>query len=279
MNTFKSAVLLSSLLFLTLAASGQTFKRTTYKTDSLDFGMGGTVTVVGAVNGSITVEGWQNAQLEIVAEILNESSSESNLNVMDSINGFILDEGFGHVTINTVAVNDKNALKRLGKKVSKDVATSPFRINYTIRVPRYTDLNVNGGTGDFLLSGVDGTLKINFGKTSARMSLVGGAVMATFGEGSVDVTIPSRAWRGRFADIQLSNGRLNLLLPPVFDAEVEASVIRNGTVSNNHPQLKPRARSSFTEKSVSGKIGNGGVQLRLTVGDGAITIGESTNPN
>ena len=106
------------------------------------------------------------------------------------------------------------------------------------------------------------------------MSLVGGALLATFGEGEVNVSIPSRGWRGRFADIQLASGKLNLMLPPTFDAEVNASVLRTGTVTNGYAPLKPKPRSSFSEKSVVGKTGNGGVELRMTVGDGSVTIGE-----
>ena len=262
------------VIIVPVTVSAQTLKRTTFKSDSLDFGMGGTVTIVGAVNGSISIEGWQNARIEIEAEIENEASSANDLDKMSTINGFSLDESLGHVRINAVGVDDKAALKKLGLKVSKEVAASPYRINFKIKVPRFTDLNINGGNGDFKLRDVDGTIKINFAKTNADLSLAGGAMMATFGEGNVNVTIPTRGWRGRFADVQLASGKLNLSLPPVFDAEVNASILREGSVENAYEPLKPKPRSSFTEKSVVGKTGNGGVELRLTVGDGSVRISQ-----
>lgn len=257
-----------------LHAQAQTLKRTTFKSDRLDFGMGGTVSLTGAANGSISVEGWQKAEIEITAEIENQAGSASDLDAMSAINGFVLDEGFGHVRIESVGVDNKAMLKRIGRKVSKELAASPYRINYKIRVPRFADLNISGGSGDFVLRDVDGTIRITFAKTNADLSLAGGAVMATFGEGAVDVTIPSRGWRGRFADIQLASGRLNLMLPPAFDGEVNAEVIKTGSVENRYEGLKPRPRSPFTPRSVAGKAGNGGVEIRLTVGDGTVTIAD-----
>lgn len=274
MNNLIKSVLVAMILIAPSAASAQTFKRTTFKADKLDFGMGGTVTLVGAARGSITVEGWQNAQIEIQAEIENEAANAADLEKMAAINGFALDEAFGHIRINSVGVDDKALLKKLGLKVSKEVAASPYRINYKIKVPRFTDLNINGGEGAFILRDVDGTIRINFAKTDADLSLAGGAILATFGEGNVNITIPTRGWRGRFADVQLASGKLNLSLPPVFDAEVNASILREGSVENAYEPLKPKPRSSFTEKSVVGKTGNGGVELRLTVGDGSVRISQ-----
>lgn len=269
-------IFLASLLVLTpVAVSSQTFKRTTYKTDKLDFGMGGTVTIIGAQTGSIEIEGWQDNQIEVTAEIINIATSSANLEAMDAVNGFILDAGLGSATVTTVGVNDKNVLKKIGKKVSKEVAASEFRINYKIKVPRYADLNINGGVGDFTLNGVDGTVKVNFAKVNARVVPSGGVVLATFGDGNVEVEIPMRGWRGRFADIQLATGRLNLVLPMVFDAEIEAQILRTGSILNSYAALKPPPRSAFTEKSVIGKTGNGGVKLKLTLGDGTLTISET----
>ena len=54
-------------------------KRTAYKTDRFDFGVGGTVSISGAPNGSIRVEGWNNNEIEISAEIELNAATEADL--------------------------------------------------------------------------------------------------------------------------------------------------------------------------------------------------------
>ncbi len=255
------------------AVSAQSLKRTTFKTDRLDFGMGGTVSLVGAPRGSVTIEGWQRNEVEISAEVENEARTAAALDAMAVINGFVLDEGLGHIRINAVGTDDKALMKRLKHKVPKEAGA--YRISFTIRVPRFTDLDINGGEGAFSLRDVDGTIKVNFAKSDSRIALAGGIFFGTFGEGDVRVSVPTRSWRGRLADVQLAKGRLSLVLPRVFDAEVSADVLRTGKVENMYEPLKPRPRTAFTEKSVVGKAGNGGVSLKMTVGDGLITISES----
>jgi hypothetical protein len=132
---------------------------------------------------------------------------------------------------------------------------------------------VTGGDGDFFVSGVDGNMRINFVKGNAKMSIDGGAIQAVFGAGDVDVTIPSRAWRGRFADISLTTGNMNVFLPPGINSQFDAAVLRTGAIVNNFTELKPRTRNDkFTDKSIVAKVGIGGVPIKFTVGDGNLNI-------
>jgi hypothetical protein len=260
------------------AQTDKLIKRTTYKSDTLDFGMGGTVTVVGAPKGSIEIEGWQKNQLEVSAEIEIEAGSEADLTRLSEVNGFVLDESFGHVRITSVGTNDKEYMRRIDKKFPKHLIGVPFRVNYKIKVPRYTDLNINGGIGDLILAGVDGEIKISFRSTNAKMTLIGGSVNATFGDGTVDLSILSRSWRGRFADIQLASGTMNVNLPLSFDADIEATILQSGKIENSLAALKPKPRTKFTDTLVAGKVGSGGVALTFTVGNGAVNLSELKKP-
>jgi hypothetical protein len=71
------------ILVLTSASFAQTakplIKRTTYKNDKMDFGFGGTITIVGAPVGSITVEGWQKNEVEVSADIEVQAGNEADL--------------------------------------------------------------------------------------------------------------------------------------------------------------------------------------------------------
>ena len=266
-----------SILLFSLPVFTQTktlLKRTTYKTENIDFGAGGTVSVMGAPNGSISVEGWSKNQVEISADIEVQAETEADLALLAQINTFVLDENFGHITIQSVGTYDKKYLKSVAKKLPKNLLAMPFRIDYRIKVPSYCDLEINGGHGDLTLSKVEGTMRINVLETNAKLNLIGGTIIATFGSGTVDVSIPTRTWRGRSSDIQLANGTMNVWLPPNLSAEIDAKVLRNGQIENSYNTLKPRERTKFTAKLIAAKAGNGGANLSFTVGDGTLKLSE-----
>jgi hypothetical protein len=260
------------------AQTGQLLKKTTFKTDVIDFGPGGTISVTGAPKGSISIEGWNKPEIEISAEIEIQAATEADLALLAAINTFVIDQGFNHTRIVSVGTFDKDYMKRTAKKFPKALLALPFKIDFKIKVPRFCDLNITGGDGDFLLAGVDGEIFVKYLNSNAKLNLIGGSLQATFGGGTVDVTIPTRSWRGRFTDIQLATGTMNIQLPLNFNAEVQADILRTGQIENSFAELKPKARNAqFTEKSISAKAGIGGVPLKFTVGDGTLKISEVKN--
>ena len=248
-------------------------KRTTYKTEKLDFGAGGTMTLVGAPAGSVAVEGWQKNEIEISAEIEVQAETEADLAELAKVNGFLIDNDSGHVKIITVGTHDKDYLKRTAKKFPKRLLGLPFKIDYRIKVPAYCDLEINGGRGDFSLSNVEGAMRINFLESNSKINLTGGDLSATFGSGNVEITVPARSWRGRGLDVQLAGGNLNVYLQPNFNAELNASILRTGKIENTIKTLKPRRGSAaFTEKNIAARNGAGGAPMNFTVGDGTIKM-------
>ena len=267
-------ILISSLCVVSFAQTPTLLKRTDYKTEKVEFGVGGTVSVVGAPHGSITIEGWQNNEVEITAEITNEAATEADLALLSKINGFVIDESFNTIRILSVGTNDKKYVKKAVKKFPKHLLETPFRIDFTIKVPFYTDLIINGGNGDFSVSNVEGNFGVNLVESNARFNLVGGVLDATIGKGTVDIAISSRSWRGRGTVVQLASGTMNVFLPLNFNANLDAQVLRVGKIENAYDFLKPRDRTKFSEKQMTAKAGNGGVFLKFTVGDGSLNLAE-----
>ena len=276
MKLFK--ILLFAIFVISFTASSfaqekPLHKRTTYKTDKLDFGAGGTVSVTGAPVGSIRIEGWKNREIEINAEIEVQAYSEADLELLSSLTSFVLEEGLSRTGIISVGLHDKRYAKKLGKKLPKHLVDMPYRIDYVIKVPMYSDLFIDGGRGDLTISGVEGSFKLNYNATNAKLDLVGGSTMAVFGSGTVNLTIPKQSWRGRFADISLAKGDLNVHLPSGINAELDATILRTGKIENAYSELKPRERNAeFTEKSIVAKSGLGGIPLKFTVGDGTLKL-------
>jgi hypothetical protein len=48
--------------------------------------------------------------------------------------------------------------------------------------------------------------------------------------------------------------------------------LKTGKIENLYTQLKPRDRTSFSERLINAKAGNGGALFSFTVGEGTISI-------
>lgn len=257
------------------AQTQKLIKRTTYKTETVELGAGGTVSIIGAPNGSISIEGWRRNEVEISAEVEMQAATEADLAELARVSGFAIDADTVHVRITSFGTHDKDFMKRTAKKLPKNLLGLPFRIDYKIKVPTYCDLEIDGGKGDLTLSKVEGAMKINYLESNARLNLIGGSIVATFAAGTIEVVIPNRSWRGRSADVQLANGTMNVQLPPNLNANLDAQVLRSGKLENTLLNLKPRDRTKFTELLITAKAGSGGAPLSFTVGDGTLKLLET----
>lgn len=275
MNKLKIVYCLLAVGIFSAAAVAQTpqlLKRTTTKTDKFDFASGGSVTLLGAPNGSISIKGTNKNEIEITAEIEVQAATESDLALLTNVTGFVVDERLGRASIITIGTHNKLADKKLWKKFPQKLAALPFKIDYTISVPLYSNLEINGGKGDLLISNVEGAIKINFVDTSAKIE-VNGDLDAIIGGGNVTVLFGTRAWRARPASLQMATGELEIQLPLNASAEIDATILKNGAIENSFAGLTPRNRKlPFTERAIAAKTGVGGPQLKFTVGDGKLKI-------
>lgn len=269
--TFVFAAVLGSVAY---AQASPQLKRTTFKTETFEAGPASTLSLIGSPRGSIRIEGWNRNEIEISAEIEVAAGTEEDLTRLASVTGFLIDEGLTKISVETVGPHDKKYLKKVDNKFPKHLRNSPFVINYSVKVPRYTDLIISGGIGEFDLKGVEGSFKIDFLESIARMALTGGSISATFGKADVSVVVEKRSWRGRFAEIQVAAGNLDVKLPSDMNANLSAKVLRTGKIENGFSNVKPKRLTKFTDTFMDGIAGNGGASLGFTVGDGILKISE-----
>lgn len=248
-------------------------KRTVTKTDSFEFGAGGTLTVTGAPIGSIKITGSNKNEIEITAEIELQAVNDADIAKLAAVSGFATDEMISRTGIISFGTYNKLGDKKLWKKFPKKLMNLPMRIDYVIKVPHYCDLEINGGKGDLSISGVEGSMRINFLETNADIAVITGATNVTIGTGKVNLAFGVNGWRGRSADINLAQGDLNIKLPSTMSSEIDATILRSGAIENLLPDLKPRNRKiPFTDKSIIAKAGVGGASLKFTVGDGTLKM-------
>ena len=255
----------------TPAPTPSLLKRSTSRYETRRFGYGGTLTIVGPPTGSLVIEGWQKSEIEIAANIEWQAGSEQDLAIVAAVNNFVLDEDANHFRILTTGTHDKAFMRKV-KRFPKNLLGLPWKIDYRIKVPMAIDLEINAGNGPVTLSGVDGAVRINALDSDTRLTLTGGNVSVTVLRGSIGLDIPTRGWRGSGAELRLGNGVLTVSLPPGFNADIDADLLRLGGIENNYSELVPREPGGSTPRFLRARAGSGGATLSLTVGDGTIRI-------
>ena len=115
---------------------GPLLTRTITRHESRRFFYAGTVTVTGAPNGSITIEGWQQNKVEISAEIELQAATEADLSRLGTLNNFVVDEDANHLRVITTGTHDRTFMKRMAKDFPKSLIGLPGKLIITSRFPR-----------------------------------------------------------------------------------------------------------------------------------------------
>jgi hypothetical protein len=250
----------------------QVVKRTTTRRENRRFNFGGTVTIIGAPRGSVTIEGWSRNEVELVADIELNAPTEADLDQLAKVNTFVFDEDLNHLSVLTTGTHDRSFMKKTAKNFPRKLLNFPWKIDYKLRVPTNTDLEVNAGFGPVKLSGVEGALRISATESETALTLTGGVVSTTVTAGVVTLTIPVRSWRGGGADIRLATGVLNVDLPAGFNGDIDADILRRGQIVNTHEGIVAREKPGIQQQTMRARAGVGGPFFKFTVGEGTVNI-------
>jgi hypothetical protein len=250
----------------------QLLTRTSTRRETKRFSYGGTVTVIAAPRGSVTVEGWSRNEVELTAEIELKGPTEADLDQLARVNTFVFDEDLNHLSVLTTGTHDRTFMKRSAKNFPKKLLNMPWKIDYRLRVPVNTDLEISAGHGAVKLSGVEGALRVSATESDTALTLSGGTVSTTVAAGSITLTVSARSWRGAGADVRIASGTINVDLPVGFSGDIDAEILRTGKIVNTYEGLAPREKPGITERTVRARAGFGGAFFSFTVGDGVVNI-------
>ena len=246
--------------------------RTTTKQETLRLGYGGTITIIGAPQGSITIEGWPRSEVAVTADVELKAETDEDLNRLATVNGFVLDSDVNHVRVLSTGTHDKVFMRRVAKNFPKKLLGLPWKVDYRIRVPAVTDLEINAGQGPINLKGVEGAIRLSATESNTELTLTGGTVSVTVASGKVALKIPVRSWRGGGADVRVAAGELAIELPPGFSGDIDAEILRVGRIENAFTELQSREHPGITQKVIRARAGAGGAFFKFTVADGTISI-------
>jgi hypothetical protein len=246
--------------------------RTTTRHELRRFPFGGTVTIIGAPEGSVTIEGWSRSEVDIIAEIQLRADTEADLDLLARVNTVVLDEDMNHLRVLTTGTHDRVFMRAVAKKFPKTLLGLPWRVDYRIRVPASTDLDINAGRGAINLAGVEGNIRLTGTEGEANLKVSGGTLSATMAVGKLNLSIPLRSWRGVGAELRLAAGEVTIELPVGFNGDIDAEILRSGQIIDSYGGLQPRESPGITAQKMKVRAGAGGASFRLTIGDGTILI-------
>lgn len=240
-------------------------------------------------DGSIQVQSWDNA--DVLVEIEKRGPTRAALDeieVQASQNG---DE------ITLEVRRPRRSVHVFGLNVSPTA-------RLVVWVPRRADVRARSGDGSISMERVNGKLDAHTGDGSIRATEIAGEISLTSGDGSVTVenaegrlaldtgdgsvnvsgklavvrlhtgdgSIVYRAETGTTMnddwDITTGDGGVTLYLPSGFGAELDAHT-GDGSIRND---LDLNASPNNSSRTVRGRIGPGGRQLKIRTGDGSIRI-------
>jgi hypothetical protein len=128
------------------------------------------------------------------------------------------------------------------------------------------EVHGSSGNGTVLVDGARGPVHASSGNGRVSVTTASGPVNASTGNGRVEVAIASRAT----GDMEFSsgNGSITVTLPDDFGAQVEATT-GNGGFNTDFPM---QVQGRMSNHRVTGTIGRGGARMRLSTGNGTITL-------
>lgn len=221
---------------------------------------GQTLTIKG-VNGPIRADLAPGNVIEVSARKTAERSDPNSvrIEVVPSADG---------VTICSVYPSDGSSPNECtpGRGGHSNTRDNDVKVEYMVKVPagvRFAPKTVNGGVtaqglrSDIDASSVNGNVKIG----------TSGLAHAATVNGSIEATMGTSSWSGTL-DFTTVNGSIDLTLPVGTGADVRATTV-SGDLASDFPMT---VNGRFGGRNMTGRIGMGGHDLKLTTVNGAITL-------
>lgn len=132
------------------------------------------------------------------------------------------------------------------------------------------DLTFSSGDGSVTVEGAGGRLALDTGDGGVNVSGNLAAVRLHTGDGSIVYRAQPGSAMTEDWDITTGDGGVSIYLPADFAAELDAHT-GDGTIRNDL-DLAAGGSTEVSRRTVRGRVGAGGRQLRIRTGDGAIRL-------
>lgn len=200
---------------------------------------GGRVSVAN-VQGSIEVEAWDRAEVELT---VNKSTEGERA-------------GLSQVEIGVESRGDWLQVRTLYPGDLEE----PVAVDYRLRVPRQVRLEeLRTVNGNIAVRNVEGTLDARTLNGDIEATGIAGSVSARSVNGSVRVALRALPEAGGGIQLETINGDLRLLLPAAADVALELSTVAGRIESG----LLFEARGALGDTTLRARLGRGRIPTRL----------------
>ena len=211
---------------------------------------GGSVAVEN-IQGEISVEGWDRAEVEITAAKIGTGESNHLKDVR-----VVTEVGFQSLNFRTVYPPHLE---------------EPVRVNYRLRVPRQVRLaTLRTLEGDIAVRNVEGSVDARTLSGNIEQIDVTGQVVARALAGSILVSLRALPTGTSPLLLDTVNGNVDLLLPPRPNVDLELSTVA-GTIQGNYAFKVSSIPGDSTRRA---RLGLGGVTISLRTVRGSIRVAE-----
>ena len=255
--------ILFSILISAVAFSKSTYTREFKKT--VNFRSNGNIEVK-TTNGKIDVTSWNRNDVEIFAEIKVKANSRREANrILDKVE-IRIDRSAGRLII-----EPDYPKRNSGDSFWDNIFNSNRKptVNFTIRVPEETNLNLRSTNGHVAASDVEGETVLKTTNGGIEADDLKGSVDANTTNGSVSVCVTQFSRQDQ-VDLNTTNGSIKLYLPSEVSADVKASTV-NGSIRTDFPLT---IQGKISRKRLNGEINGGGGMIDLSTVNGSISIYE-----
>jgi putative adhesin len=200
------------------------------------------------VNGTVEVQGWDRDTVEIHA-VKSAKQRESDLDRV------------------SIDVDAKPAAISLVTRYPQDEGVEVV-VDYTVHVPRSARVqHIGTVNGTLRIAGLDAVEDLHTVNGNIEVFESGGNVHAHTTNGSVQLEL-ARLHGKDGAAAETTNGSILLAVPSDTHADLEARSL-NGSFSSELPLTM---QDSLRPREVHGRLGNGGVLIRLNTVNGGIRV-------
>ncbi len=211
---------------------------------------GGSVSVEN-VQGEISVEGWDRAEVEITAAKIGKDPDDHLEDVR-----VVTEMGIESLAFRTVYPPHMD---------------KPVRVDYRLRVPRQVQLaTLRTLEGNIAVHSVEGSVDARTLSGNIVEMSVTGRVTARTLTGSILVSLKALPAGTRPLLMDTVNGNIDLLLPPRPNADLELSTL-DGSIQGNYAFQASTVPGDRTRRT---RLGLGGVTVALRTVRGTIRVAE-----
>lgn len=205
--------------------------------------------VDGRQNGSITVHGWDRAQMRLVVKIRTSAETEQDARAMARSIRIVTE----------------------GRHISAEGPTTgrhdSWSVGFELWLPRQSDLDLEAHNGGVDVENVAGRIEMSTVNGGIALRQVSGDVHGETTNGGVSATLDGDRWRGAGLDLRTTNGGVSLTIPEHYNADLET-----GTVNGGMRIDFPITVQGSIGRQFRTKLGSGGAPIRVSTTNGGVTI-------